>query len=1105
VFHEETGKTSTYVIAPRDCGITTADDEQHLQCVTAMAVNPRDANQLLIAYEVSPTIFQWDVAKHKMIKEFTLLSKSKTTSSPRPNDPNSVMCLSWHASGKRFVAGYKHGGFGVFRYDKPHGLYHTLIPVPTGEPLAPVSRIHWICAPPTSRHSHLPGAVILAGGRASEDTNTLTIVFPPREMVDDEAITAFVKSEQLAWHSTLIQPKNLSEIAAFAIAADQVDYSSRLAPFSAIMLSGNPLDGQQPGVSVQCLPCFVRLREGDKEDWEWIPERMPKPVFLPPLLLQQSALTTCEVVSLAGCDGSLQADLLAAVDEAAIDPVHHIRMEQDFDWPINGGSVLEPLLKGFIPPTADSSGSHAFQSATLLLTGHTNGFVTFWEIYASSERTSRGTLKLLHVVDVAGQMNPLPTNAKISSIAFCAASRSLVVGFAAGEIAVLEFGKRSDIVKNVQAVQSPREVEKVGQTDASNITNELEADQIARTEAVIEDEFEDTVGFHVAFSLHIHSSSITKICFSSAYQYAAVADEAGVVSLIELTTHDYELLIFDVSSDEPVSVESLLLSELVQVTEIPVPALFSSTSTSPNSGNKSGSKSPPARASFTHRSASSPTRNQSPVIHHRDVTPILFVGRGNGKLEMFHVQTAKKIGESLLDPHKLSPLSSIIMLDGAGRRVDINGRPWARLDLGDDETADKDISAGVSKLSVSAELEQLTEQALAEAIASTADSEISTIQSGTEHSGKSGVGESSHQWPQTHVVETKTPAGSLGLHLFTEVQQHAVVKGFVLDNEKALALAAQGVGPGHTIVSINGVDLLPYSRVVVCSVLEKLRDLEKVMVFAKGFGPLPDTSGDSEVGSLQDALAEKPRLLLCTCGKSLHLLQAVLPRASEMAAASKEDHLAQPLASIDVSSQIVVTAIIRVPVQDRVESCVIVIDQSNRLYVISLMTLTMVWSVDCPALGSGTLDGLHCSVSASGEVIVASALGEVERISLLSDAVHKENAMLERMAVKTRLYLDERIYPFDKDLHASPKKKGGIAALKKLVSGTKDAACDLHKVFQFSAEDADRRRLMGDRTSATSPKMESDEKAAVKKTEQGLGATKDALNQAAQVRIVYSS
>jgi hypothetical protein len=113
--------------------------------------------------------------------------------------------------------------------------------------------------------------------------------------------------------------------------------------------------------------------------------------------------------------------------------------------------------------------------------------------------------------------------------------------------------------------------------------------------------------------------------------------------------------------------------------------------------------------------------------------------------------------------------------------------------------------------------------------------------------------------------------------------------------------------------------------------------------------------------------------------------------------------------------------------------------------------------------------------------------------------------MLERLAIKTRLHLPERAAVFGEA--ASPSapesgKKRGIAdagkMFKKLVLSVTQEATDLTKVFQFSAEEDERVRLMGDRPSPANDAAAAE--SATAKTETGLNATKDALLQAHQVR-----
>ncbi|KAF1326730.1 Syntaxin-binding protein 5, partial [Globisporangium splendens] len=1131
VMHEDTGRVSTYVISPRDVGVSSTEATRHTQFPTAMASHPRDANQLLLAYDASSSVYLWDFAKRKIVREFTLAKPTKPkdgsplsrasstynmTESEGDGGVNSPQTLSWHSSGKRFAVGYKYGGFAAFRADKNHGFYHT--PALNGgdedenghQPSA-IKQIHWVSAPPNSKNVHLPGAIVYSGGTkvsGSSNKHALTLVCPPQGASPEDAISDFVKSEQLAWCVSSIVSVNQAEIVAFAVAQDQVDYCAKIAPLSMIVLSGNPLDGCLPAVSVQPLPCFIRFREGDKEDWEWQLGEFPSPCVIPPLV-QLSPLTTFSIVNLTGTDTALQDDLFTTWDQEKHDPLFRLLANDDFEWPINGGSAVEPLLHRFFSSSSainDSDNGESVrtqkivQSGTMMVTGHQNGNVMFWDVIPPADRTSKGTLHLLHVVRVPVVTATTTAKNEISCLSFCQDSRLLTVGFATGEIVVLEFGYQWTEEKPSSSLQD------------SNVTAaDSDTDPEGKSEAPSpsEDQNEGAgAGFKMLFSLHIHSQLIKAMSVSSAYGYIAAADTGGVVSLIEIASQTYKLLIIDLAygaiEDDVVSVDSLLMSELVQVTDLP-------------------SSLPSAKASPTRpgRSLSrSSMGDKDGVLVHREMVPVLFVGRGNGKLEMFHIESGTKMAESLADPWKASSLSSIIMVDADGKRIDIPGRVW--VDQGD-ELVDDVVAASISDQQLttaevgdaaacSPEIMEQTRQILDNVLVerSTTMSSTDAVIVGNEEQ-QLGADTSKVTWVPTNPVQVTVSAGSLGLHLFTDVERYAVVKGFVSESANAEWIASKGVHAGHVITSINDVNLIAYSRDVVCGLLEKLRDHDKIILFAGGFSFTSSEqameivpANKNEIGAANLQLVDKiedygARFLVCTCGKSVHLLQAAMPRASEMASGPKEMPT-KPLASVEVRALILSTSVIRVPASENLEHCLVVIDQSNHVYVISLLSLEILWEYDCFSLGNA-LDGIRFEVTYSGELVVANSFGEVERFSLFAEHTASENALLVRKCIQTKVCLLERTYPFegkDQSHDASPKKKNGFSMFKKLVTGLKDVV-DLNKVFQFSKEDGDRERLLGDRSSvAAKQAAEEQDPNGTKKTSKGISDTKNALMQATQ-------
>ncbi|KAG7398914.1 Lethal(2) giant larvae protein 1 [Phytophthora boehmeriae] len=189
---------------------------------------------------------------------------------------------------------------------------------------------------------------------------------------------------------------------------------------------------------------------------------------------------------------------------------------------------------------------------------------------------------------------------------------------------------------------------------------------------------------------------------------------------------------------------------------------------------------------------------------------------------------------------------------------------------------------------------------------------------------------------------------------------------------------------------------------------------------------------------------------------------------------------AQPLASFEFAGSVLVTSIVRVP---------------------------LIWESEFNnfdfGLGrSGLVDGSLAEISFGGELWIANSFGEIERFSLFAEPTTVENAMLERKCIKTRLHLAERVITFEQATPPSSReggKKRGIAdagkMFKKLVLSVTHEPTDLNKVFQFSSEEDERKRLMGDRTATAA---QEDSESDVAKIEHGTATTKDTLMQAQQ-------
>lgn len=1092
------------MVSPRDVAAGSDDGETHSQpgeAVSALAVNPRDANQLLIAYEECAVVFLWDFAKRKVVKEYVISRRGKSaavrTDESGEELCNSVQSLSWHSSGKRFAAGFKHGGFAIYRHDKNAGFYHTLpVEAPADEAsLTPIRHLQWVCPPPHSRYAQYAGAIAFSGGRTASEKSLLSMIYPRNGSNPDDAMTELFKSDELAWNVTAFESGNHAEIAAFVVAQDQVDHCARIAPLSAIMLSGNPLDGCLPSVSVQYLPCFIKFRSNDQEEWEWKPEQAVEPVTVPPRL-QQNPLKVFELINLTRSDGVLQDELISAWrSDKTTHSLLNGEVSDDFEWPINGGSITEPLLKSY----SQDHSSDVSINATILMTGHENGHVLLWDMVSPADRASKGSIRLLHAVDVFEKLpaDDTITVREITSLGFCHESRLLAAGFNTGELALFAFTPREQVNSTVDSPLAEQ------QEIADNSKH---------------------AGYHLLLRVQPHELPISKLAILTGYGFVAVADASGEISLVNVATKTTQAIQTDqtLADDEAVNVECLLLTELVQTTEIP---------TGDASINPSESKRSPGKPRRASRGDSNAPSEGAGMTVHQEPVPVLFVGRGAGKLELYHVHTGVKIGETLVDEQKMVSLSSVIMVDLDGKRVEISGKRWPLEESAADGSNVDAATVGVEMLqepltddsaeriqTEDASIEEppcaetvLTKEMIAEAVAELAAEDAIAL--GVEVAPSSiEVPSVSAPWSRYNVVEATLLPGPLGLRLFTEIEEHGVVYSFVPDVANAATLEASGVGIGHAIVSINRVDVTSLNRRQICRLLEKLRDHEKLMGLARGFDhpvisanippAIEDTTQRVSFTGVAAPDLDQPRFLVCTCGRMIHLLQASLPRASEIATGAKEMP-AQPLASVELRSPALITSIIRVPTEDRVEHCLAVVDQSNELYIISLLSLTIVWQSDGNGiLGNTLVVGISFGMSYGGELVIANEFGEIERFSFLSEQAAMETAMLTHSTIKTSLYLPERVFQFSSV--ESPKKKGGIAdagkMFKKLVMSVKQDA-DLKKVFQFSSAEDERQQLFGART-ATSEAANADEQGTAK-VSKGMNATKDALMQAHQVILVH--
>ncbi|RHY12796.1 hypothetical protein DYB36_009765 [Aphanomyces astaci] len=196
-----------------------------------MASSPADPNHLLLAYEGSDVVYVWDLVKQRVA-----FQTSRILNQTHP--ASTVQSLAWHASGKRFAVGFASGSVAVCRSDKHQlAVYPTLVSSTTSSTRG-IQRLHWL-----TTHASSPGALVCSVG------SHVIVWFPPRDAQKGpkEALTELSSSSCFPWQTCVLPSHNHANVMDMAVASTVVPASgSSAAPFTAIVLAGNPLDGIKP-------------------------------------------------------------------------------------------------------------------------------------------------------------------------------------------------------------------------------------------------------------------------------------------------------------------------------------------------------------------------------------------------------------------------------------------------------------------------------------------------------------------------------------------------------------------------------------------------------------------------------------------------------------------------------------------------------------------------------------------------------------------------------------------------------------------------------------------------------------------------------------------
>ncbi|CCI41396.1 unnamed protein product [Albugo candida] len=1122
VIHEVTGKICTnYTITPQAVGVVNkaVEDQGCPLCISAMASNPQNGNQLVLAYEGGDIIYLWDVLRRKTVREYSL-TYGKSGKKSQMDRRNAVRSISWHKNGKYFVAAYIFGGYSVFHVDKMKGIYRT---IGNGDDNTAMQLIHWASAPPTSSHTNLAGAIIFTGGSIDRTAScsdgditslspesTVRILYPPLNLSPEDALINLFKGELLTWKLTAIEAIDKANIIDFAVNDDQVDSCLKIAPFSMIILSGSCMDGLLPRLSVQPLPAFISFKENNREEWEWKPDKLVRACNASSSLEHfehdgrisstTPSVHSISVIPILSENGvnSLQDLKHSWVREKdmrqrkiALPDYHQGEHDGIYSWPLSGGIVLEPLLHEFCA----SNNLHQFQLVHNLLIVSTSTGAQFWELICPADASSRGLLNPIynfsffndgilqsckHIKEDCTMERKI--SGEVSTVAFCQDARILAFGFTSGEIVCMQY----------QYEQS---------------TNSDQVDVEVESRAELEGNAESC--FQQLFLQSVSSKEIKMISLATAYSYAIVIDSDGKIVAIDFKTSQQTIIQASIEA-APEMVDSMLFTELIQITEIPTEERLSKISNEGDANDVKNTRKYKNWSSLEKLNRSKqPGAFPSPIVtqYHRECIPVLFIGRPRGRIEMFYMHSMIKIAEFVLEPCSMGSVSSILMVDLEGKPVLLPGEDWkAAAVMGTLQAQDVVVHDDIDLN----EKPEITETADADASQPTQEAR-EVEQNLTKHLVKELLGRDDPaaqfdplNWKDTELVEVYVDAGSLGLQLCHEIDDKAVIQGFVSDHSVANMLENQGVRLGDVLVQLNGFDVTKYNRNEICMLLDNLKDRVKYITFAHDLDrELLEAAGHDE--NRTQASKDQPiRFLVCTCDDSVHLLQAALPKASDLATGYRQVST-QPVASARVRSTILLTSIVRVPIPTHhgVEHCVVVLDQSRHMYILSLLSLQIIWEQECMAISS-ILDGVQFQCTYDGELVVLSGTGELERFCLFSETTARDNVGLQRRCVKTTIYDSTRqrpvtLFSTQKENGQQKKTKSGSSfsdagkIFKKLVigssAGSSPKEADLTKLFEFMTEEQERRELLGNRSPSHIPVTPSTQK---------LGDTKNVLMQTAQ-------
>ena len=496
-FHvcENTG----YSISPQALGIDM-DSDQEDDTMAFIESNPADLNSILIGFERAGLIL-WDLAKRRVTKRYIL--PSDLSDLAFGGDP-SLTCAAWHQSGHQFVTGFSSGHIAVFdSAHKSSGKTQSLCMIPLENP-KPVSHLLWASSPLGTQG---PGAIVIGGGN---DTHGVTVLWQknghaqkggwnvaPIDPVDGPVCSMVLPT----WDSSPVMALLLT----YPPGVGPYENLEDSHPSGYIMIGGDPQDGIHPRLYVQPLPSGSTSSSGRTKSASdpWPPMACDPPEPTPQALHFPSPLRRTAVKVIVDC-GVCPNDVIDAIRTSSPPRPH----PEGWSWPISGGSRNYDKSSG---------------ARQLMATGHIDGTVCIWACGPPGSNTLSD-----HMKGLSSSLEPIyefeprllcegsgyspPSRPAITAMSLSLQSRILCIGCESGDVLVCSVRPR-------------------GRASVSTGT-----------------EYTGAAVYLLHCMQGVHPSRITHVALMSQAGKLAVADNDGVVSILDLDSGSHQLVAIPVAA-----------------------------------------------------------------------------------------------------------------------------------------------------------------------------------------------------------------------------------------------------------------------------------------------------------------------------------------------------------------------------------------------------------------------------------------------------------------------------------------------------------------------------------------------------------------------------